>query len=97
MGETLEETEAEHWVPLVHGEMAGEGRSTVDGGRWSSKHGGGVVPVGFGRGRANGRVGVGGAGLWWRVDGGVSSSEFKRGGGGILKWWSTEKAKGREE
>ena len=27
----------------------------------------------------------------------VSSSEFKRGGGGVLKWGSTEKAKGREE
>ena len=26
----LEETEAEHWVPLVHGEMAGDGRSTAD-------------------------------------------------------------------
>ena len=30
MGETLEETEVEHWVPLVHGEMAGDGRSTAD-------------------------------------------------------------------
>jgi hypothetical protein len=51
----------------------------------------------LGRGGVIGRVGVGGAGLWWRVDGRVSSPEFKQGGGGILKWGSTEKAKGREE
>jgi hypothetical protein len=30
VGETLEETEAEHWVPLVDGEKAGDGRSTAD-------------------------------------------------------------------
>ena len=30
MGKTLEETEAEHWVPLVHGEMAGDVRSTAN-------------------------------------------------------------------
>ena len=29
---------------------AGGGRSTASGGRWSSEHGGGVAPVGFGRG-----------------------------------------------
>ena len=28
---------------------------------------------------------------------GVSSSEFKRGGGGVLRWGSMEKAKGGEE
>ena len=28
---------------------------------------------------------------------GVSSSEFKRGGGGVLRWGSTEKVKGGEE
>ena len=42
------------------------------------------------------------SGWWgWRgwsgsvVTAGVSSSEFKRGGGGILRWGSTEKAKRR--
>ena len=30
--------------------MAGGGQSTASGGRWSSEHGGGVAPVGFGRG-----------------------------------------------
>ena len=29
---------------------AGRGRSTASGGRWSSDHGDGVAPVGFGRG-----------------------------------------------
>ena len=87
---------------------AGGGRSTASGGRWSSEHGGGVVPVGFGRGEGAGKLRKDEAermvGLAWveRVCGGgltagVSSSEFKRGGGGVLRWGSTEKAKGGEE
>ena len=37
-------------MPLGHEMRAGGGRSTASGGRWSSEHGGGVAPVGFGRG-----------------------------------------------
>ena len=35
---------------------AGGGRSTESGGRWSSEHGGGVAPVGFGRGKRAGEL-----------------------------------------
>ena len=40
---------------------AGGGRSTTSGGRWSSEHGGGVVPMGVGRGEGGqgGEVGQG--------------------------------------
>ena len=50
MGETLEETEAEHWVPLVHGEMAGDGRSTADRETAAEANDGEGVLVGIGRG-----------------------------------------------
>ena len=56
MGEKGEGAEAKLLVPLVRREMAGKGQSTADGGRWSSEHDGGVVPVGFGRGEGAGKL-----------------------------------------
>jgi len=50
VGETLEETEAEHWVPLVHGEMAGDGRSTADRETAAEANDGEGAPVRVGRG-----------------------------------------------
>ena len=50
IGENGEEVEAVLWMLLGREMRAGGGRSTASGGRWSSEHGGGVAPVGFGRG-----------------------------------------------
>ena len=44
------------WVILGREMRAGGGRSTVSGGRWSSEHGGGVVPVESGRGKGAGKL-----------------------------------------
>ena len=56
MGETLEETEAKHWVPLVHGEMAGDGRSTADREMAAEANGGGGAPVRIGQGEVVGEL-----------------------------------------
>ena len=40
------------WVLGIEARVVGDGVSTVSGGLRGSKHGGGVVPVGFGRGEA---------------------------------------------
>ena len=50
VGENGEEVEAVLGMLLGREMRAGGGRSTASGGRWSSEHGGGVAPVGFGRG-----------------------------------------------
>ena len=44
------------WRLLGREMMAGGVRSTASGGRWSSEHGGGVAPVGFGRGKRAGEL-----------------------------------------
>ena len=49
-GENRVEVAAMLWRLLGREMMAGGVRSTASGGRWSSEHGGGVAPVGFGRG-----------------------------------------------
>ena len=56
MGETLEETEAEHWVPLVHGEMTGDGQSTADRETAAEANDGEGVLVGIGRGEVVGEL-----------------------------------------
>ena len=48
VGENEEEVEAVLWMLLGREMRAGGGRSTASGGHWSSEHGSGVVPVGFG-------------------------------------------------
>ena len=45
----LREVEAVLWMLLGREKRVGGGRSTASGSRWSSEHGGGVAPVGFGR------------------------------------------------
>ena len=50
VGENGEEVEAVLGMRLGREMRARIGRSTASGGRWSSEHGGGVAPVGFGRG-----------------------------------------------
>ena len=49
----------------------------------------------LGQGGANGGGCRGGAGLQWRLRGGVSSPAFQRGGGGVLRCGSEERAKER--
>ena len=56
MGETVEETEAEHWVPLVHGEMAGDGRSTADRETAAEANDVAGAPVRVGRGEVVGEL-----------------------------------------
>ena len=56
VGENGEEVEAKLWLLLGRKMRVGGGRSTASGGRWSSQHGGGVVPVGFGRGEVAGKL-----------------------------------------
>ena len=56
MGKTLEETEAEHWVPLVHGEMTGDGQSTADRETAAEANDGEGVLVGIGRGEVVGEL-----------------------------------------
>jgi hypothetical protein len=51
--------------------------------------------VARGRGAANGGGCRGGAGLGWRLRGGVSSPAYQRGGGGVLRCGSEERAKER--
>ena len=51
--------------------------------------------VARGRGAAKGGGCRGGAGLQWRLRGGVSSPAFQRGGGGVLRCGSEERAKER--
>ena len=48
----------------------------------------------LGRGGANGGGCRGGAGLQWRLRGGVSSPAYQRGGGGVLRCGSEDRAKG---
>ena len=48
----------------------------------------------LGRGGANGGGCRGGAGLQWRLRGGVSSPAYQRGGGGVLRRGSEDRAKG---
>ena len=87
---------------------AGVGRSTASGGQWSSGHGGGVAPVGLGRGKRAGqlrevkaRLKKGSARADWVCSGGstagVSLSEFTRGGGDVLRRGSEERARERGE
>ena len=52
VGENDEQANADLWAPLSGEEVAGGRRSTASGGSGGSEHGGGVVPVGFGRGKA---------------------------------------------
>ena len=40
------------WVLGIEARVVGDGVSTVSGGLRGSEHGGGVVPLGFGRGEA---------------------------------------------
>jgi len=53
--------------------------------------------VARGRGAAKGGGCRGGAGLQWRLRGEVSSSGFNRGGGGVLRCGSEERARERGE
>jgi len=96
------------WRLLGREMMAGGVRSTASGGRWRSEHGGGVAPVGFGRGKRAGelreveaRLKEGSARADWVCSGGsaagVSSSEFTRGGGDVLRRGSEERARERGE
>ena len=82
----------------VHGErrLAGLGarRRGNSGGFWATRSG---WEAALGRGAANGGGDWGGAGLWWRLRGGVSSPAFKRGGGGVLRCDSEGNAKEKEE
>ena len=48
----------------------------------------------LGRGATNGGGCRGGAGLQWRLRGGVSSPAYQRGGGGVLRRGSEDRAKG---
>ena len=50
------EVDAVLWRLLGREMRVGRGQSTVSGGRWSSEHGGGVTPVGFGRREAAGKL-----------------------------------------
>ena len=52
VGENDEQANADLWAPLSCEEVAGGRRSTASGGSGGSEHGGGVVPVEFGRGKA---------------------------------------------
>ena len=56
VGENGVEAEAILWMLLGCEMRARGGRSTASGGRLSSEHGGGVVPVGFGRGEGDGKL-----------------------------------------
>src|SRR6185436_8928132 len=56
---------------------AGGGRSTASGGRWSSEHGGGVAPVGFGRGKRAGELREVEARL---TEGSARAGKLRRGG-----------------
>ena len=96
------------WRLLGREMMAGGVRSTAGGGQWSSEHGGGVAPVGLGRGKRAGqlreveaRLKEGSARADWVCSGGsaagVSSPEFKRGGGGVRWRGSEERARERGE
>ena len=82
----------------VHSErrLAGLGaqRRGSSGGFWATRSG---WEAALGRGPANSEGYWGGAGLWWRLRGGVSSPAFKRGGGGVLRCESEGKAKERTE
>ena len=48
----LKGSKAHLWVLGIEARVVGDGVSTVSGGLWGSEHGGGVAPVGFGRGEA---------------------------------------------
>jgi len=95
VGENDEQANADLWAPLSCEEVAGGRRSTASGGSGGSEHGGGVVPVGFGRGKAVEQL------HWLTAElarglaraeelrrrgstARVSSSEFTQGGGGVL-------------
>ena len=52
VGGNDDQANADLWAPLAREEVAGGGRSTASGGSGGSEYGGGVVPVGFGRGKA---------------------------------------------
>jgi hypothetical protein len=52
VGGNDEQANADLWAPLAREEVAGGGRSTASGDSGGSEHGDGVVPVGFGRGKA---------------------------------------------
>ena len=55
-GENRVEVAMMLWRLLGREMMDGGVRSTASGGRWSSEHGGGVAPVGFGRGKRAGKL-----------------------------------------
>ena len=44
------------WVLGIEARVVGDGVSTVSGGLRGSEHGGGVVPMGFGRGEGAGKL-----------------------------------------
>ena len=57
---------------------------------WARENGLGAA---LGRGATNGGGCKGGAGLQWRLRGGVSSPAYQRGGGGVLRRGSEDRAK----
>src|SRR6185437_1617941 len=72
------------------------------GARWRDGSGevwarGNGLGAALGRGGANGGGCRGGAGLQWRLRGGVSSPAYQRGGGGVLRRGSEDRAKERGE
>ena len=52
----VKKAKAHLWVLGIEARVVGDGVSTVSGGLRGSEHGGGVVPVGFGRGEGAGKL-----------------------------------------